>query len=295
MLCLDGEFGVSQHRPAQRDHVAHAIGQQLLRQLRRVDAVGCHHRCIDGFAQARHGEAPGATRHHVADGRHTRFMPADTGIEQIDAGGAQQSRLGNDFIAGQATVDQIEGREPEGQQEVAAQGFTRAAHDLQRKAHAVFERTAPAIAAGVGAGRGELGDEVTLRAHDLHTVIASLLRQLRATHEVVDALIGFAVTQGTDAALVDGRGHIGRADRIIVNPCVTTGMQDLQQHLGLMRMHRFNNGAVLMQLIGAQQCTGILFHLAPGIGRVAASDDECRTAFGTLAIERGLALRSVWL
>mgnify|MGYP003350594972 CR=1 FL=1 len=58
-------------------------------------------------------------------------------------------------------------------------------------------------------------------------------------------------------------------------------------------MHRFDNGSVFRQLIGTEQRTRVLFHLAPGIGRVAASDDQRCTAFGALAIERGLALRGI--
>ena len=52
--------------------------------------------------------------------------------------------------------------------------FARAAHDLDRQAHAVLAVAAPGVVALVGARGEELVDEVAFRAHDLDAVVARL-------------------------------------------------------------------------------------------------------------------------
>ena len=86
----------------------------------------------------------------------------------------------DDLVPRAAAVDEIEHRQPEDDDEVAADRLARAAHDLDREADPVLERAAPVVVAMVGARRDELVDEIALRAHDLDAVVAGALREPRA-------------------------------------------------------------------------------------------------------------------
>src|SRR5213594_2866119 len=66
------------------------------------------------------------------------------------------------MIVAPAALDEIEHRQPVDDDELRAHGLARAAHDRDRKAHAIEKRAAPLVIAKIGLRRDELIDEVTL-------------------------------------------------------------------------------------------------------------------------------------
>jgi hypothetical protein len=83
-------------------------------------------------------------------------VPADAGIEDRCSSGFYLPCKGFCFIEFHSAFDEIERRDAIDDDEIAASGRARAAHDLDREAHAIFERSAPVVLALVGARREEL-------------------------------------------------------------------------------------------------------------------------------------------
>ena len=98
-----------------------------------------------------------------------------------------------------------------------------AAHDLDRQPHAIFIRTAPAVGAFVRVGHEELVQEITLRPHDLHAIIARLLCAPCGRHDVTDLFFDTVLIQfrrwkrgyrGFDCRGCDALGTIRIAARV---------------------------------------------------------------------------------
>ena len=209
------ELGVGQQRPGERHGVGVAVADERLGHLRCVDPVGRHHRDRRGFLQALHRERERRARHHVADRRHARLVPADAGVERVGAGGGDRARLRGRLVRVEPAVDEIERRDPVDDQEVPAGPRACPAHDLDREAQPVLERAAPAVGAVVRPQRRELGDEIALRGHDLDAVVARLLRERGAIGERLDRLLDLAVGEDPRLATIDrgGDGSMRRRAR----------------------------------------------------------------------------------
>lgn len=131
-------------------------------------------------------------------------MPADAGVE--DGGARRLYGLGqlHDLFRRRAALDQVQHRQAIDDDEVGADAFARAAHDLERQADAVLVRAAPFVVALVGACGDELVDQIALGPHDLDAVIAGGLGQGGAVDEIGDGLLDLLAGQG-----VRGEGVIG--------------------------------------------------------------------------------------
>ena len=143
----------------------------------------------------------GSTRHRGGDGRNARFVPADAGIDDRCAGRLDGLRLLHDFFPAAAVVDQIHQRQAIDDDEVRAAGLADAAYDLDREAHALARVAAPGIGALVGARGDEFVDEVALRAHHFHAVVAGLAGQLGTACVIGDMPVDAA---GRQRARVNG-------------------------------------------------------------------------------------------
>ena len=152
------------------------------------------------------------------------------------------------------------------------------------QAQAVLQAAAPVVAAVVGAGRGELVDEIALAAHDLDAVVAGLAGQRRRGGVVLDGAEDVGLGHAPGRVRVDRRGDRGRADRA-VDPGVAPGMQDLQRDPAACVVHRFGDGTVLGELLAAVEQRRARLHQPFGVGREAAGDDQRRPTFGALDIE----------
>src|SRR5207247_10462548 len=116
-------------------------------------------------------------RHHVGDGRYASFGPADPGIDEGGTGSFHCLRQRDDFLPTAATIDQVQHRQAIDDDECVTHSSADASHDLHGKAHAILEGAAPFVPPMVGFRHDELVDEIALRTHDLHAVVAGALRE----------------------------------------------------------------------------------------------------------------------
>src|SRR5690606_41843290 len=114
---------------------------------------------------------------------------------------------------------------------------------------------APAVVAPVGAGDGELVQQVALRAHDLDAVVAAVARELRGVGEVLDLALHAARRQRTRRERIDRRlDPRGRYRQRAVG--VAPGVQQLQADLRVVRVHRRGDLAMLARFPGPAQLAG---------------------------------------
>src|SRR5690606_12515915 len=108
---LVDEVRVGEERAGHRHHVGVTFGQNLLRHLRGIDAVGGTQRNAH-FALELGGDlGEGRTRHLGGDGRDTRLVPADTGVDDGGAGLLDGLGQRHDLVPGAAAFDQVEHRQ----------------------------------------------------------------------------------------------------------------------------------------------------------------------------------------
>ena len=186
---LVDELGVGQEGPRHRNHIGHAVGQYLLGHLGGVDAVGGDQRNAHLALELLRNPGKCGARHLGGDGGNARLVPANAGVQNGDAGGLQGLGELHHLFQGRAAFDQIEHGQAKDHDEIGTHLGPCAAHDFQRKADAVLITAAPGVVTVVGVGGDEFVDEVALRAHDLHAVVARTLRQACGAHKVFNGLL----------------------------------------------------------------------------------------------------------
>ena len=208
-------------------------------------------------------------------------MPADAGVEDRRTRCLELLGEFGGLLPGLRVVDQVEQADAVLQDEVVADEFPCATDDFDREAHPLLGGAAPRVRAVVGAGGEHLVDQVALRSHDLDTVVAGVLGQLRRLrerrHRVVDLL-------GRHRPRPERRDRrlLARRRKVERGVPVAAGVQDLQQDLAVVGVHRVGDDLMLVGL----PCVG---HLAtegqqpPTLGRrVATGDDQSDTTASTL-------------
>ena len=282
---LAHEQRVGQEGAGHRDHVAIAVGQQLLGDLGRVDAVGGHQRNADLAHQLPRDPAEGRARHLGGNRRNTRLVPADAGVDDGGAGGLDRLGQLHDLVQCGAALDQVEHGQAVDDDAVAPDPFARAAHDLDREADAVLVGATPGVVALVGARGDELVDQITFGAHDLDAVVAGALRQRGATHEVLDGLLDLLGTQRLGLHRVDRCLQRAGSDQVAVVG-VTTEVQDLQRDLAAGLVHGLGHRFVFLGL-GFGRQPGAARHRAATVVRGdAAGDDQADAAGRAFGVER---------
>src|SRR5690554_550763 len=136
------------------------FGKYTLGNVRHVDAVGGDQRNRElGFHTPCHfGKCrPWHTGH---DGRYPRFVPADTGVDQIGAGALDGTPQLYHLFPGTALFDQVDHRQAEDDQEIFTDRLTDTRNDLDSETHTVLERATPVVVALVGTQAQELVDQV---------------------------------------------------------------------------------------------------------------------------------------
>ena len=289
---LAHELRIGQKGPRHRHHVAHAIGQQLFGQFGRVDAVGGHQRHLHVAHQPLRDPGVGAARHLGGDGGHARLVPADAGVDDGGARRLDGLRELDHFVQRRAALHQIQHRQPVDDDEVAPHALAHAAHDLDRKADAIGVVAAPFVGAVVGARGDELVDQVALAAHDLHTVVARVLRQRGAAHEVGNRLLHLVARQRVRRAGVDGAlDRAGRHQIGVVG--VAAKVQDLHGDLAARGVHGVGDDAVPRGLGLGGQHGAAGRRAAALVGGNAAGHDQAHLAARAFGIERGHALEAL--
>ncbi len=229
-----------------------------------------------------------ATRYRGGNGRNARFMPADAGIEDRRTGGLDGLGLLHDLFPVAAVFDQVDQRQAVDDDEIRAAGFADAAHDLHREAHALCGITAPAIVALVGARGDELVDEVTLRAHHFHAVVAGFAGQLRAACIVGDVPLDAAGRQGARGERIDRRLQLRRRYRQRVIG-VAPGMQQLQADLRAVLVRGGGQLPVRAHFPRPGQLAAERLEPADHVRRETTSDDQADATFGALCEVGGQA------
>ena len=245
--CLVDELRIGQERPRHRHHVGIAARKNRFARGRVVDPVGRDERDVHRTFQPPGHPRKGRSRHHRANGRNARLVPADAGVDDRSTRDFDDLGQLHDFIPGAAAFHQVEHRQPVDDDEFRPDSFARAAHDLHREAHAMLEGAAPFVVAVVGLGRHELVDEVALRPHDLHAVVSRALRQLRTAHVVGDGLAHTPAGQAARAKRADRRTRRRWRDgkRVIR---VASRVQDLQRNLSTRGVHGVRDDPVAREL-----------------------------------------------
>src|SRR6266542_1650334 len=218
-------------------------------------------------------------------------MPADPGVDERGAGRLDRARERDDLVPGAAVLDEVEHREAEDEDEVAARRGADATDDLDREPEPVLERAAPAIGAAVRARRHELVHEVSLGAHHLDAVVARLAREGGAAGVVVHRAVHLGVAERARLHRKDGRADRRRCHRAGV-PGVAAGVEDLQADEAALAVHRVRDHTVCARLGGLRQLRGAGRDEPLGVRRDAARHDEARAAARPFGVERGEPLEA---
>ena len=104
---LDSEVRVSQQRTGHRNQIRIAISENLLRNLGAIDSVGGCHRNVDKRTETTRQIRECGARHGRNDGGDACFMPADAGVEDIDASLDQTLREFSGLGPGLAVFHQV--------------------------------------------------------------------------------------------------------------------------------------------------------------------------------------------
>src|SRR5450830_1307568 len=278
---LVDELWVGEERPRHRDHVGIACGEDLLGYLRGVDAVGGDQRDLHRATQFGGDFTERTTRHLGSDGRDTRFVPADPGIDNARTGLLDGLGQLHDFFPTAAAFHQVEHRQAEKNDEIRADGVAHPAHDLHRQAHAVFVAAAPTIGTVVGVGGEELVNEVAFGAHDFHAVVFGGLGQQRAGDEILDLLLDARFVQLLGLERVDRRLDRARCN-LLGAVGITTGMEDLHADLAAGGVYGAGHDLVLLRFFVGGQLGRAGIHPTFIVRANAAGDHQAHATTGAL-------------
>ena len=286
------EVWVSEEWTRHGDHVSVTLSQHLLGHFRGVDAVGGDQRNTDLAAQLGGDLGERGARHLGGDGRNTRFVPADAGIDQGRAGFFDGFGQQDDLVPGAAAFNQIQHRQAIDDDEVRADGLTYATDDLHRQTHAVLVATAPTVGTVVGVGGEELVNEITFRPHDLHTVVLGLLGQHGAGDEILDLLLDAFLVQLFRLERIDRRLNGARRYRFRAVG-VATGVENLHADLAVRSVHGAGHDLVLFGFFRGGQlgCAGI--HTTLIVRANTTGDHQANATTGTLGEIRRHALKTI--
>ena len=283
---LVDELRVREERTGHGNHVRVAGRNYVFAHLWHIDPVAGHHRHTQVLFHLGGNLTERGARYAGGDGGYARFVPANTGVDDVGAGFFNGLAQGHHFVKVTAAFHQVEHGQAINDNELLPNGLAYAAHDFDGQAGAVFKAAAPAVLALVGAGDDELVDEVALGTHDLDAVVAGLTRERGTTHVVVDLLLHFGVAQFLRCEGVDGSLDGGGRDQVGVIG-VTAGVQDLHADLAAFSVHSIGDFPVMLGFLRGGHFGGPLEHTAFLVGGNAAGHDQAYTTAGTLGIEGG--------
>ena len=123
---------IRQERARHRNHVCRARADDILGNLRRVDAVGGDDRDAHLAHQLFRDPREGSARNGCRNRWNTCFVPADTRVDNRRACLFDSLGKGDDFIKGRSIRDKVDHRQTIDNDKIGADGFTHTAHDFDR-------------------------------------------------------------------------------------------------------------------------------------------------------------------
>ena len=219
-------------------------------------------------------------------------MPANAGVQDRDACCLQRLGQLDHFRQRGAPLDQVQHGQTKDQDEIGADLGTGSAHDFQRKADAVLVTSAPGVVTVVGVGGDKFIDQVALRAHDLHAIVAGALCQGRGAHKVFDGLLHLFGAQRMRAKGVDRRFDGARRDQFGVVG-VAAKVQYLHADLAAGFVHRLRHHLVFFGFFGRRHASATGHGASPIVGGNPSGHHQGHAASRALCIKRGHALKAV--
>ena len=213
---LLGPVGVRQQGPAHADEIRLAAGEDLLGIIRLGDGAGGEHRdadfLLDGLGRP---DVVAARELHGRDLVDHLVVVAAADVNGRAAQLLQALGIIDGILDGHAARLVIRAAQAHDDGEVLAHVLLAALENLLQEAEAVLPAAAVPVAPLVGEGREEVGDEVAVRAVDLHHLEAGGLCTpcglAEILHQLVDLLDGQLFRDGGLAvALIHQRPGIGR-------------------------------------------------------------------------------------
>ena len=277
--------GIGQEGPRHGHQIGLSLGQDRLRVLRHGDAVGRRDRHRDLGLQRGGRLREGSARDARDDRGHAGLVPADAGVEDVDACVLELMGQGDDVLPGLGAVDQVHQGDPVDDRQPRGRGAHRA-DDLHREATTALGVAAPVVLALIRALGQELVEQVALRAHDLDGVVAGLLGEHGAAGEVLDRGPDLLVGQLSGGERADGglRGRGGDRLRVIG---VAPRVQDLQGQQAAGLVDGVGEDPVMGRLGGIRELAAPGGEAAFAVGAEAAGDHQAGSAAGALGEVRG--------
>ena len=238
------DAGIGQKWTGHAHHVCASLGQRVFAILRVVESVGRDQRNAHLAHESLGHKTKPTAWHHGGDGGNPSLVPSDAGVDHRGPRGFHDLRQCLDFLPIASTRDQVEHAEAVHHQKVGTDGVADAFDNGFRKAAPTLKVAAPSIVPVVCFCRHELVDQVPLRPHDFHPVVARFTRQNSAPHKRTNGSFHPHGSQcpGTEAAngrLDRRRSHAqGRVG-------ITPGVQNLHHDGSPRLVHRACDGSVM--------------------------------------------------
>ena len=220
-------------------------------------------------------------------------MPANTGVNQGRASAFNSLSQLHDLRPNAATLDQIKHRQAVNNDEVLANGFTHAAHDLNRQTHAIFVAAAPTVSALIGMRSKKLVNEVAFRTHDLDTVITGAASQFGARYKVADLLLDTRLIQRFRRERVNRRLN-GTRRHLLGAVGITPGVENLQTDFATRIVNGLRHDHVLFSLLSRRQLGCAAVHPTLFVRCNPPRHNQPNPTFGALGKIGGHALKATW-
>src|SRR5512135_1578568 len=166
---------VVQEAARERDHVGLALRDDALGLLRIGDQADRAHGDRRALLHLLGERQLVAWRHLDTLLRH---QPAARYAHVVEADARELARVGHRVVGLEAALEPVARGDARAQAAIPRPGLAQRARDLERRAHAVFEAAAVAVAARVGERREELVQEIAVRGVHLEHVQADAARPL---------------------------------------------------------------------------------------------------------------------
>ncbi len=167
-------------------------------------------------------------------------MPANPGVDQGCACGLYGFCQLHRLLERAAILNQVEHRQAVDNNKITAHALTNGAHHFGGKTHPSSVIASPLILALVGTGREKLVNQIPLRPHDLHPIVARLAGKQGAAGKILDQGKDLIMGQSMRGKAVNG-GSNSRGCHQLRLIAIAPGMQDLQGDFTALLVYRLGD------------------------------------------------------